>query len=374
MSIQSVHRRLAAGLLVAGVAVALAGCGGADQRSGPTCDRPDATFDKPTTRLTLRAPGADAEQVDRSRRILCERLAGFGIAHRVQVASTTLTVEVPSVSGLADPSGSAGFFGVGRVAIYDWEANVIGPSGRPAPADPEVTGGPDAGRGAALSLYDAVRRAAQRPAEVDGDNSRRGSRFYAVDPRSGEVFATKGSEQAGAATRAAAVAAVPDAVRDRARVHDVKPGTIVVRAEGVRSGAGSWYVLRDDAAVEKAQIIDPQQRHAEGPGATGEPVVTFDLAPEGQASWQRMTRELADRGTRVGPTQTHGVAGAYQHFAIVIDDAIRAVPFIDFRANPDGIDGRHGSQIEGGLTIASARQLASLLASAPLPVELLRAG
>ena len=95
----------------------------------------------------------------------------------------------------------------------------------------------------------------------------------------------------------------------------------------------------------------------------------FELSPDGRTAWERMTYELAVRGSRMPREQ----GDAFQHFAIVIDDAIVTVPYIDFRANPDGIDARHGSQIAGGLTIATARQLASLMASEPLPVELLRA-
>ena len=80
-----------------------------------------------------------------------------------------------------------------------------------------------------------------------------------------------------------------------------------------------------------------------------------------------MTRTLAERGSRrVGVVP----GNANQHFAIVVDDQIVSVPYIDFRQNPEGIDGSTGSQIQGGFTIASARQLASILGSGELPVAL----
>ena len=54
----------------------------------------------------------------------------------------------------------------------------------------------------------------------------------------------------------------------------------------------------------------------------------------------------------------------------MLDDRIVSVPYIDFRQNPDGIDGSTGSQIQGGFTIASARQLASILDTGELEVPL----
>ena len=58
----------------------------------------------------------------------------------------------------------------------------------------------------------------------------------------------------------------------------------------------------------------------------------------------------------------------------MVDDRILSVPFIDFREAPDGIDGAAGVQISGGLTPATARQLAALLSAGPLAADLERAG
>ena len=44
-------------------------------------------------------------------------------------------------------------------------------------------------------------------------------------------------------------------------------------------------MLRDDVALRGTQIVNPQQRHDEGPGATGEPVVTFDFTAEGKTGF-----------------------------------------------------------------------------------------
>lgn len=370
MFAHAAQRWLVAGLILP--AVALAGCGGDDVASGPSCAKPGAGFSKPTNRLTFRAQDARPAQVEQTRRILCARLAGIGVEHRVsRSASGNLTVEMPRASALASPAASADVFGVGRLAIYDWEPNVVGPRGVPAPRDKLVTGGMSAGQSGAITLYEAVGRASRRPAAIDAGNARAGSVFYAVDPRTRQVFVARGDLQPAAPTRAAALAAVPASARDRVRIVEVKPGTVIVRADqpaGVGPSDARWYVLRDDVALRASGIENPRQRHDE---QTGEPVVTFEFSAQGRRIWPLVTREIAERGK----SAAHGQSGqsateANQHFAIVVDDALVSVPYIDFRQNPDGISADNGSQISGGFTIASARQLAVLLANDPLPAPL----
>jgi SecD/SecF fusion protein len=55
---------------------------------------------------------------------------------------------------------------------------------------------------------------------------------------------------------------------------------------------------------------------------------------------------------------------------IAIDDQIVSDPYIDHRQAPDGIDGAGGAQISGGLTTQTARQLAAILSTGPLPATL----
>jgi len=54
----------------------------------------------------------------------------------------------------------------------------------------------------------------------------------------------------------------------------------------------------------------------------------------------------------------------------VLDNELVSTPFIDFQQNPEGIDARNGSQIEGGFTIQSAQELANVLKTGALPVQL----
>jgi hypothetical protein len=136
------------------------------------------------------------------------------------------------------------------------------------------------------------------------------------------------------------------------------PGARVARAAGDR-----WFVLGGDAALTNADIARAEPGVDE---AIREPTVKIELTARGQGAFTELTRELARRGSaQAGPGP--GQQDAMQHLAIVIDDRIVAVPYIDFRQAPDGIDGAAGAQISGDLTPQTARDMASVLDTGPLP-------
>ena len=134
----------------------------------------------------------------------------------------------------------------------------------------------------------------------------------------------------------------------------------VVRAFG---GEDRWFALAGAPAITNAQVA--RARAAVDPFAR-EPIVALDFTPEGQNAFRELTRAVARRGADNAGPGTDPLAGL-QHFAIVVDDRIVSVPFIDFRTNPDGIDGARGSQILDNLTPETARRLAALLNAGPLP-------
>jgi SecD/SecF fusion protein len=240
-----------------------------------------------------------------------------------------------AVAGTEDPALTAT---MRRLAFYDWEAHVIGPGGRRAPGDPEVTGGVNAGRAASLSLYDAVLRAAARPGRAEPDNARTTTLYYAADRARRRVFGR------GAPSRTQALAAVPAAPRRVVRVYEVRPDTTIVAAEGSRN---RWYVLKDDAALRGSDILDP--RRATDP-VTGRPVVNFAFTESGRVRFQQLTQALARRGAARSLSRAGDDPAEHnQHFAVVSGGRIVAVPFVDFRLNPDGLDARAGSQLDARL-------------------------
>ena len=76
-----------------------------------------------------------------------------------------IDVALPNVSNAGRAQAQ-----VGKTALlyfYDWEPNVIGPDGKPAPSESTVTGGEQAASSVSgLLEYQAVLRAAKRPAII----------------------------------------------------------------------------------------------------------------------------------------------------------------------------------------------------------------
>ena len=149
-------------------------------------------------------------------------------------------------------------------------------------------------------------------------------------------------------------------------MREVPGGVRVVRAEGVPAAADRWYALADSAALGNADVSVVK---AMRDPSTGDPIVTFDLTPRGQAAFSELTRAIAHRGGAAAAPGDDPLRAA-QHLAIVLDDQLASVPFIDFREVPDGIDGSSGAQIQGGLTLQRAQQIAAILESGPMPATL----
>jgi preprotein translocase subunit SecD len=183
----------------------------------------------------------------------------------------------------------------GIFSIYDWETSVLGPRGKPAPSDPAVTGGEDAGRGAAVS-------------------------------------------------------------RAEAEVRGVRAGFArIARADD--GAPNRWFALGGDPWMTAACIGGA---HPATDQTSGEPIVAIDLTAEGRQVFADLTRQVAQRGAD---------RGSNQHLAILIDDRIVSVPFVDYRQAPDGMSGANGLQIQGGLTEQTARTIAAVLDSGPLPAD-----
>jgi SecD/SecF fusion protein len=283
---------------------------------------------------------------------------------------------------------------VGRTAqlhFYDWEPNVIGPSGEPAPTEPTVTGGREAGSSTyGLTEYQAVLRAAKRkPILRDSDttwgpgctaqqiNGCVYGSWYLIDSKSEKMLCpgTKPAAFCGPAeTEKALYAGTKIPAGAKPKAVRVNPGTVILEARPTESAAGkvivkepnSWYVVNDNPVLSGNDITHPQQGFDE---TSSQPNVSFGFTGHGKTVFEKVTKEIAHRGQEA---QLPGVTkeAAQQHFAVALDGQLITAPSIDYTRYPEGIDSAQGSQISGGFTITSAQELAEELQSGALPIKL----
>src|SRR3954453_10630265 len=318
----------------------------------------------------------DANSIQRALDIMRERVDQLGVAEpEIQRSGADqIDVSLPGVKNAKEAESQVGE--TAQLFFYDWEPNVIGPDFKPAPDDPNVTGGPSAGSAGGIPKYDAVLRAGKTKFAPDANDTTNGQYFGLNTKKQTVVCGPQDVEQGG--TDAQARAALLEECRTKKVVPDkivkVPQGVVLIQAERPddktkKEEFDRWFVLKDDPALRGTDIKNPEQNFDNGTGGTGQPNVTFDFTKKGRDTWQKVTRQIAQRG------QENALPGvdpqsAAQHFAISLDDELISTPFIDFQQNPDGIDGRNGSEISGGFTIKSAQRLANLLKTAALPVKL----
>lgn len=330
---------------------------------------------------TPQQPVVDQEALDRAIDVMRERVDRLGVAEpEIQRSSENqISVALPAVDNADKAQRQVGQ--VAQLFFYDWEPNVIGPDGEPAPDDPAVTGGPSAGRTGGISYFDAVTRAAEQPAATGEalESVSHNGLYYLLNQKTKKVVAGPEEQKEDLFTERPDDAEAPECEEGgdaELCVAKVEAGTTLVQAERPDGeeelqdlNNAQWYVLRDRVALKGTDIKNPEQQFDQGAGGSGQPIVTFEFTDEGRRTWEDVTRGIAQRGLENFAPGSDPQSAA-QHFAIVLDNELISVPFIDFQQNPDGIDGRNGSQIEGGFTIETAQELSNLLKTGALPVKL----
>ena len=335
------------------------------------------------------AAKVDTETLERAITIMRKRVDQLGVAQpEIQRSGKDeINVSLPDVSNATRAQERVGK--TAQLYFYDWEPNVIGPNGQKDPSEGGVTGdGTSGGAGgvtAGLTEYQAVLRAAKRPAILRKTDTtwRRGctpeqkneciyGSWYLLDTAHETVL--RGPEET-SHNLYSDLHKVPKGAKLRAV--RVNPGTLVVESHPVEGASGkvinekpnSYYVINDEPVLQGDSITNPQQSFDEGGGGTGQPNVTFSFTSHGKTVFERITKQIAHRGQEA---RLPGVSreAALQHFAVVLDGQLITVPSIDFEKYPEGIDASTGSQISGGFTITTAQNLAGELQSGALPVRL----
>lgn len=398
------------------VAVALAGCATA-QTSYTTARAAASVSSGIAVRLLYRAHPLSDSRVDRES--LASAIATVRtrlVALEVQVASVRrvggdeLSVTIPKGHGSARAEELAG--ATAQLHFYDWEKNVIGPSGRPEAEEASVTGGIEAGSAAwGLPEYEAVLRAAKRKPILRSNDTTwtRGCTLAENEakPPAPNAECVYGQWYLLDASDKRVLRAAQETRRDifsdgyrapqgaRLQIVHVNPGTLVIRAKPEESRGkvrevepGSFYVINDDPALSGAEITHPtalsraevthptnlsgmeitHQAQSFESGGAGASIVAFGFGRSGASSFERLTKGIARRGEEdfgIGVTRQ----AAEQHLAVVCDEQLIAVPAIDFMVYPEGVDASNGFEIAAG-TLTSAQNLADELRSGALPVAL----
>src|SRR3954470_5593933 len=300
-----------------------------------------------------------AESIDRALDIMRQRVDAFGVAEPelARVGADLIEVSLPGVKNAERAARQVGT--TAQLYFYDWEANVLGENCKPDPTQP------NGGTTAITGLYQATKQASKCTGYKPGPESQT-ERFYVFDKVSKRPFNNGQPSD----TRDEALSDLTAAQRERAEVVTVPPGVIVIRDEKPRPNApppDAWWILRDQPALGGTDIKNPEQSFDQRSG--NEPIVTFGFTGKARQAFQPITREIAQRGADNAPPAANA-QNASQHFAIVLDNELVSAPFINYRENPDGIDGQTGAQISGGFTIQSAQDLANFLKFGALPIQL----
>src|SRR3954469_3905074 len=317
----------------------------------------------------------DADSMQRSIDLMQQRVNQFGVSEAEinQAGKDQIEVGLPGVKDAkraADQVGSTA-----QLFFYDWEANLLDEKCKTTPDVNANTRQPTPG------LYAAVKAASKctsvgvgpdgptNPADekFDGGPSQAAAkpRFYAFDKTKHTPFADGQTFD----SRQAAEHSLTPQQKANAEIIEVPAGVLVLRdqkADAKSAAPDRWWILRDRPGLSGADIKNPEQGFDQS--VNNEPNVTFNFTSKGRTAFHDITRTIAQRG------QDNSLGGdpllTSQHFAIALDNELVSAPYINWRENPDGIDGSTGAEISGSFTIQSAQDLAKILKIGALPLKL----
>lgn len=329
---------------------------------------------KPTAQSAV-----NEEALQRTVDIMRQRVDQLGVAEPEieRSGKDQITVSLPGVPNAARAEKQVG--SPAQLVFYDWEANLLGPDGKPiapklATGDANAAqlsqsaGDPPAGQ----PLYEAVKLAAARHVPRPPNALRAGPQFF--------LFASSPDHRLLAGpddNQKDLLSEVGGRQPPNSQILTIQAGTTVLQAVdrnakkqiAFNDPAARFYVLNDSVALFGKDVKNPHQ----GNNQQQAPDVEFSFTNKGKQQFHDVTRAIAQRGQQLNllqhPASPQQVA---QHFAVALDRKLISVAFIDF-SDPrlaDGIDGQTGASIEGGFTIPSAQDLANLIKLGALPIDL----
>src|SRR3954453_6105543 len=322
---------------------------------------------------TKQQPTIDAESMQRSIDLMQQRVNEFGVSEAEILQSGPDQIEV-NLPGVKDAQRAAQQVGsTAQLFFYDWEANILDEKCK---TDADVNANqrqPINGlRAAVLQASKCTQVGVGKGSDPLAKDSPGGEaqaadkdRFYVFDKSTkkplsnGQTFPT----------RQEALDSLTPAEQKVAEVLKVPAGVLVLREQKQNADdpdLDRWWVIQDPPSLSGTDIKNPEQGFDSS--AANQPIVTFNFTGQGRKAFKAITERVAQRGfdNSLGgdPLQTS------QHFAIALDNELVSAPYINWKENPEGIDGSTGAQISGSFTIQSAQDLAKILKIGALPLKL----
>jgi SecD/SecF fusion protein len=227
-------------------------------------------------------------------------------------------------------------------------------------ADKDLIAGPDASCEELLSDYEGVESGpARKQSEIP-----KGSKCRA------ELAAIPVGDADSAVPPGRSSAAPKSGPPAGSEVLEVPRGIVVIeadRAPNQPEDVSNYYVIEDDSELSGGDIKNPEQNTDQ---RTNEPIVTMEFTDKGRKAFAAVTKRLAQRGSEIIVPPGTDRQQTLQRFAITLDDQIVSLATIDYRENPEGIDGRTGAQINGIGNLQDTQDLAESLRIGALPIEL----
>jgi SecD/SecF fusion protein len=353
---------------------------------------------RPTPKVPQVTPQAVDDAIDTMRK----RVDALGVSEpEIQRAGANqISVGLPAVQNARRAKEQVG--STAQLQFYDWEPNVLGPRG------------PDAPFAGSKALYEAVKLASTQkgkaektdvppgsnisPEKADKQNDTAKDRYYLFGPdrlpigpdkkplRTGDYTPSGSCKEVlsdyepkpGPAPKFAKGTECEDQLKALgsggppagSEIIKVPQGVVVVEAEPVPNQPPTlhrFFVLEDDSELSGADITHPE---ANTDPNTNAPIVTMDFTDKGREAFARVTKRIAERGSKIILPPGADKEQAFQRFAITLDNKIVSLATIDFIQNPEGIDGRTGAQIENIGDFNDANDLAENLRIGALPIEL----
>ena len=321
-------------------------------------------------RGTHEVPNPSGADIDRAINIIRTRTDKFGVSEPEisRIGATGIQVGLPNVQDAQQAIDQVGK--TAQLYFYDLEANIIPPP--KAPKDPPSRPDPNPNVYTFPDLWSAVNFASKQKPECNNCTTN-GPSYYLFD-NSHKLLSGPAEKHKDLLLPFKNGKQPPGSI-----IKTVPQGTLVAAAPNSPSltlsqqqlANSPQFVLKDQPALTGSEISNPQQNFDP---TTNQPNVTFDFSGDGQSAFQEVTKKIAERGRATAPLtgslDANSASQFSQHFAIVLDNQVFSNPIINFVENPTGIDGRQGAQISGNFTISSAQDLATILQTGALPVNL----